>query len=585
MANQEQEVGLPPDLPTADEVKAELQRVLRSEAFQQAGRASQFLRFIVDETLADRGDRLKGYTIAVEVFERPADFDAQTDPLVRVEAGRLRRRLMEHYLAEGLESPVRIELPRGGYTPIFRYSASVRHLAEPPAEEVRERPSPRARQIAIVAVVAVVVIGAFASLPLWRSEPAIVPADAPAAVQASPLSDEPRLLVLPFADLSRETVTSSFATGLTEETIRKFVDLSIVPIAAGTNPEITSASLAQLRNEFNAGYALTGSVRQIDGGIRIGVRVLETNTGTQLWTKLFDEPTDGRSETALQEDVANRIALILASPWGPVYANEIRRVADKPPEALTPFECLVQFYAYAQLFDPQLHATSLACLQRALHEEPGFAPGWSALATLYLHEHTFRFNPESDAAPPLERALEAARRSLDIDGTGRVAGIVLIGIRFAAGDDVPLQRALDRAAVQPAHPAVQLNLGYLLALNGDCERGVPLLDGGLSLTSDPPGWVPAAYAFCYLQAGKSSDALDAALRIDAPEWFVAPMTVAASAALSGRTELAHRSAARLLEIFPDFETAGPAQLKKWNIDEELANTLLDGLRRAGLSIP
>jgi hypothetical protein len=63
------------------------------------------------------------------------------------------------------------------------------------------------------------------------------------------------------------------------------------------------------------------------------------------------------------------------------------------------------------------------------------------------------------------------------------------------------------------------------------------------------------------------------------------MTVAAAAALSGRTELAEREAARLLEVFPDFETAGPAQLEKWNIDEGLAKVLLDGLRQAGLSIP
>jgi len=63
------------------------------------------------------------------------------------------------------------------------------------------------------------------------------------------------------------------------------------------------------------------------------------------------------------------------------------------------------------------------------------------------------------------------------------------------------------------------------------------------------------------------------------------MTVAASAARSGRADLARREAARLLEIFPDFETAGPAQLEKLNMDEELAKNLIDGLRLAGLSIP
>ena len=72
--------------PTAAEVRTALDRVLRSRAFEHADRASNFLRFVAAETLAGRGERLKGYTIAVQVFGRPADFDAQTDPLVRSSA-------------------------------------------------------------------------------------------------------------------------------------------------------------------------------------------------------------------------------------------------------------------------------------------------------------------------------------------------------------------------------------------------------------------------------------------------------------------------------------------------------------------
>src|SRR5688572_14386183 len=106
--------------PSASEVRAALERILASRCFQQAGRASDFLRFVVDETLAGNGQRLKGYTIGVEVFGRPADFDAQSDALVRVEAGRLRRRLVEYYAGEGRADPVRIELPRGTYAVEYR---------------------------------------------------------------------------------------------------------------------------------------------------------------------------------------------------------------------------------------------------------------------------------------------------------------------------------------------------------------------------------------------------------------------------------------------------------------------------------
>ena len=101
--------------PSPSEVRAELDRILASRCFQQAGRASDFLRFVVEQTLDGAGQRLKGYTIGVEVFGRPADFDAQSDALVRVEAGRLRRRLVEYYAKEGAADTVKIELPRGTY--------------------------------------------------------------------------------------------------------------------------------------------------------------------------------------------------------------------------------------------------------------------------------------------------------------------------------------------------------------------------------------------------------------------------------------------------------------------------------------
>src|SRR5687768_1041711 len=129
--------------PSTSEVRAALERILASRCFQQAGRASDFLRFVVEQTLAGSGQRLKGYTIGVEVFGRPADFDAQTDPLVRVEAGRIRRRLAEYYGTEGARNPLRIELTRGGYTPQFSYvkgappgdavAAEILGPAEPPA--------------------------------------------------------------------------------------------------------------------------------------------------------------------------------------------------------------------------------------------------------------------------------------------------------------------------------------------------------------------------------------------------------------------------------------------------------------------
>ena len=91
----------------------------RARVRRRSDRLKSFLRFVVEETLAGRADRLKAYTIALEVLGRDESFDPQNDPVVRMEAGKLRRRLERYYLGAGRDDPVRIEIPKGGYAPTF----------------------------------------------------------------------------------------------------------------------------------------------------------------------------------------------------------------------------------------------------------------------------------------------------------------------------------------------------------------------------------------------------------------------------------------------------------------------------------
>ena len=112
-------------------IREQLDRILKSGPFQQSQRRQRFLEYIVNETLAGRGERLKGYNIALEVFDRPETFDPNVDPIVRIEAARLRDKLREYYDADGQNDPIRIDLPKGSYTPHieFRQAASIRYLS------------------------------------------------------------------------------------------------------------------------------------------------------------------------------------------------------------------------------------------------------------------------------------------------------------------------------------------------------------------------------------------------------------------------------------------------------------------------
>ncbi len=107
---------MPPEL-----VKAQLDRSLASSGFATSGRLSRFVRFTVQEALEGHGEHLKEYFLGVHVFDREETYDPRTDPIVRVEASRLRAKLSRYYQTEGRQDTVLIELPKGSYVPTFRW--------------------------------------------------------------------------------------------------------------------------------------------------------------------------------------------------------------------------------------------------------------------------------------------------------------------------------------------------------------------------------------------------------------------------------------------------------------------------------
>jgi hypothetical protein len=102
-------------------VREQLRRILVSEAFVRSRRMQRFLEFIVEETLAGRGDQLGEYCIGIAVFDRGSDFEPALDPIVRVDARRLRVKLLEYYsdASSGTSDEVVIHIPKGGYIPVF----------------------------------------------------------------------------------------------------------------------------------------------------------------------------------------------------------------------------------------------------------------------------------------------------------------------------------------------------------------------------------------------------------------------------------------------------------------------------------
>ena len=142
-----------PEPISRDLILAQLGHILASRGFDASRRNRAFLRFIVEESLAGHADRIKAYTIATGVLGRDEAFDPQSDPIVRIEASRLRRSLERYYLLAGQDDPIRIDIPKWGYVPSFQRLQGVRddcalphhaYAPEPPREELPALPEPKA---------------------------------------------------------------------------------------------------------------------------------------------------------------------------------------------------------------------------------------------------------------------------------------------------------------------------------------------------------------------------------------------------------------------------------------------------------
>ena len=580
--------------PTASEIREQLERILGSQCFEQAGRSSKFLRFAADQTLAGFGDRLKGYTIAVEVFGRPADFDAQNDPLVRVEAGRLRRRLAEYYAGEGRNDQLRVDLPRGGYAVVWSYLqvaepparlASAPGPASPAAAPGAAPPKRRRRRLRAWVIAALLV--ALSALVVVQQLRLSTPGDRafPTLAEALARGGKPPIVVVPFEDLSAQPEVRGLAEALTEETLLSLNEPELFAVA--TEPGAGAARGAEgsrvvIPVNVPVAYLLNGSVRDSLDGVRITARVLAMSTGTQLWNVAYDEPSGIKRSSADQERVAQMIAAV-AEPYGPLFDAELERVQRLPDDALNTRDCVLKYYDYRRRLDAVSHESALQCFERTTKLADAQVTAWAGLALLLVDRHAYGYGaPPGSGVAALDRAREAARTALDIDGDNVLANLALAQVQFFSGED--FRRTGERAlALRPNRPQTLAVLGTLYVFAGQPERGLPMVDRSIELTAKPPGWIYATRALAELRAQRFAEAVAAALKIDAPNWPLGELIVAASAALAGRADLAARARARLLTLDPRAEDALPALLDRWRVDPMVRDELERGLAAAGTS--
>jgi serine/threonine-protein kinase len=285
-----------PAPPPADAVRAQLERILASPGFANAGRLSRFLRFVVERTLEGEGDSLKEYRLGTEVFDRPSDYDPRLDSIVRVEARRLRAKLAEYYEGPGRGDPIDIRVDKGSYAPEFTTADAI-PLPSAPAPVARAAPPRRARwlpvAIAAVALLAVVLVG-------WQI----------AGRNTAAASSRIQVAVLPLVryDASPEPVPEALADAVTDGVTAELARYAAVEVAshASVLPYRTQhPPLADIASALGVEAIVEGRVRVEGPKLWVEIRAVDAKRNRKVFVDDFT------GETANRREVERRVAAAL----------------------------------------------------------------------------------------------------------------------------------------------------------------------------------------------------------------------------------------------------------------------------------
>ncbi|HET8636732.1 MAG TPA: hypothetical protein VFL96_07775, partial [Acidobacteriaceae bacterium] len=333
----------------AEAIRLQLERILSSGVFVSARRSQAFLRYVVEKSIL--GPVPKEYEIAVDVFERSADYDPAVDATVRVEASRLRGRLREYYATQGKHDPILIDLPKGGYSAVFTRAGHETNgnLAGPlasttgPTNNGRTMPtaegnglgrtdggqsgranvakplsnqSPRSRSrrpamvwVSLLAIFSIAAAFSIWGLPRWERGRA----------------DVRSLAVLPLQNLSGDPNQDYFAAGMTDELTTELARVHGLRVVSRTSAALagrSQGSVPQIADALKVDAVVEGSIVRSGDRIRITAQLIDGRSGRYLWAQSFEGPA--RDVLSLQDDVAQQIAtqarvvLVAPSPHPPI---------------------------------------------------------------------------------------------------------------------------------------------------------------------------------------------------------------------------------------------------------------------------
>jgi len=513
-------------------IDEQLQRILSSPEFKATPRQKKFLRFVIERSLDGRANEIKGYTVATGVFGRNKDFNQATDPVVSIEAGRLRRALEHYYLAAGTQDPVRIDIPKRTYMPTFRFQTEMESACSCPETEIDNH----------------------GVVDAW-----------------------PSVLILPLQNLSEDTSPKFITEGFTAELaieLARYQDIRVLMKPTGEGDQSTK--------EPEARFLIDGSVRHGLHNLKVAVHLFDQKTHEQIWGDIYHCNLKTVDLFAFQEEVAQIIAATIAEEEGFIARTLSLESRNTPPSEMETYEAIHKFYKFETTYSPETFYEALEALEHAAIKEPECYQVWMYLGGLYSENYGLEI---FDKETPIEKGVEFSEKAVQLNPSSQRARVWLAEARLL-NNQLPegLVEAEKALALNPSSLMFLDMIGYALALLGDWEQGCALIQKALKLNPFIRAYNHYILCWDWLRQKEYEKAYTETLHFRLPSLFWDPLNRAITLGHLGRLKEGNRNVEEILKLKPDFPARGRLLIRHFIKSDELIDRMIEGLKKAGLDL-
>lgn len=546
-----------------------LERLLEWPEITRSPQLARFLDYIVRRTLDGDETSIKAYSIAVDVFGRGADFDPQADPIVRVQARRLRALLETYYTGPGRDDPTQIRLPVGRYVPDFVFAGELAGSTEA-APEAQAKASTKSATsqlpltwyaLALIAVVAATTAYAISS---WGP-----------GKERTDVLQRPSVTVVEFQNLAPGGSSPPQVAGLAVELVTDLDEFQDLTVRYGGGGEANAA----MPNLPASDFVLTGIVRLDDAVMQYSAILTESRSSSVVWNQTLAVPVLEAMSPQVLDKVSRSLSLVLGSPRGPLHAPARQMLAKGMPLAgmQNSYMCRVLYGLYRESGKTVDAEQASACYAGLPEIDRGTPVALAASAIL---------KAEMGVAPPADReatAQDMLDQAILLDPTNGFVWEQQARLHELEGQNTAaLTDFSSSIQLNPANGDGLASFARLLALGGHLAEAEAMAHEALSSSPNPPAYYFGVPALLALRDRNFDAAREWAEHYAQSDRELGPILAVMAAQGSGNTDVVNRFLPQVLD-HAAFRASGiMPRLRQRISDDALLEAVRDALARAGV---